>query len=1157
MEDLNKKYEKLKDDFFVIILALIGDDFSKENKDEFYNEQDHKRNKDKQFLLSIRMMQVICEFSEKGDNTHNEEIDNYFSVFSRYIKERLWEKNGENSEYLLECLFLLEIFLGKNIYLVLKNISNFYIEDKAYDIDREFIRVISIVNTRRLREEEGIRYAESIIENFLSLTLRKYFNQKKEKIINILHIINYYYLYFGDFDKALALFLENEVEIEKIKDKETINICFQLSAYLEKIDSSKAVSVIDKCIEILKEQKNIVKDWFLWMIEYQYNVFHYLYLKEVERIYELEKLYYKYFQLSNNKPDDCEICLMKNCYFILNHIIDENKLEIAETYFNLTCKWDEQFKDSPIANKKIALHFLGSVYYSRGQIQVAKGYFERAEKFIGKYPNKDVDIYILSNLILIDNVARNLKQGKERARILYRSIINGDYPDISQNMVQRIVSYYSNFYDIEGNSQYSLKILKEALDRGVLYDNKEEKLILEIYRAIILKTLKIKDNNISDEESKKFMSYLNNIESSNYFSKLDKIEKLLYDMTKILYFYSIKDTSYLYNFYKENTIDLDEIKEWQATSYAEVFIRLATMFFEIGDIDKSKIYSDKLVSLWKKYLYRAVEYSDKESMSKYLDRIQEGFLIDYSICDDYISDEELYEKVLNYKNLFSFMMGYRNRFLKKYPESKSFSDKINKKKNKLAEIETRKAFLNLNTDSSQIKKEIKELEYKFAKTFEKNNISIEEFKVKDLIDAMEDNSIVVEYFISIQNFNSYVLHKGYLNDLTGKQYLTTFCLIKKEGKNILNKYKTIITEELLEGIDIFMNQSRKLKRTIKPQALLNIKNMLYEAFIKSWEKELFDNINKIYIATDSFLCDIPFELLLEKEITYLESGRDLIIRANEACGNGAIIIGNPEYDYKNIIDYGDNRSFINEEIKSLPFSEIETKLIAKKLNVEPYIGKKALKSVIIQAKNVRFIHIATHGIQSNEYSNDAWYSLGLLLAGAENWKESKRMDKLYGNGIITADEISRLDFSSVEVVVLSCCNSGIGQITNYNQMAGIRQAFKAAGVKYIISSLWSVDDFAGALLMNKFYEFLRKYNVKEALKKSKEYLKNATAKDVKIFLNEYVSSFGYDENGLIERKLNELNKESMNKVLSFKKSDEKIYENPYYWAGFICQQNRN
>ena len=224
----------------------------------------------------------------------------------------------------------------------------------------------------------------------------------------------------------------------------------------------------------------------------------------------------------------------------------------------------------------------------------------------------------------------------------------------------------------------------------------------------------------------------------------------------------------------------------------------------------------------------------------------------------------------------------------------------------------------------------------------------------------------------------------------------------------------------------------------------------------------------------------------------------------------------------------------------------------KKLNVEPYIGNKALKSVIIQAKNIRVIHIATHGIQNNEYSNDAWYSLGLLLAGAENWKESKRMDKLYRNGIITADEISRLDFSSVEVVVLSCCNSGIGQITSYNQMAGIRQAFKAAGVKYIISSLWSVDDFAGALLMNKFYEFLKKYNVKEALKKSKEYLKNATAKDVKIFLKDYVSSFGYDENGLIKRKLNELNN-----VLSFKKSDEKIYENPYYWAGFICQQNRN
>ena len=108
-----------------------------------------------------------------------------------------------------------------------------------------------------------------------------------------MYIINYY-LYFDDFDKALALFLFFVLEIEKIKVYETINICFELSSYLEKIDSSKAVSLIDKCIEILKEQKNIVKDWFLWTAEYQYNIFHYLYLKEVERIHELEKLYYNY-----------------------------------------------------------------------------------------------------------------------------------------------------------------------------------------------------------------------------------------------------------------------------------------------------------------------------------------------------------------------------------------------------------------------------------------------------------------------------------------------------------------------------------------------------------------------------------------------------------------------------------------------------------------------------------------------------------------------------------------------------------------------------------------------------------------------------------------------------------------------------------------------
>ena len=135
------------------------------------------------------------------------------------------------------------------------------------------------------------------------------------------------------------------------------------------------------------------------------------------------------------------------------------------------------------------------------------------------------------------------------------------------------------------------------------------------------------------------------------------------------------------------------------------------------------------------------------------------------------------------------------------------------------------------------------------------------------------------------------------------------------------------------------------------------------------------------------------------------------------------------------------------------------------------------------------IHIATHGFyfsesdlkrrnqrlvflneQTENIDNPLNYS-GLLMSGANYvLKGGKLPDKLE-DGVLTANEIAQTDLSKTDLVVLSACQTGVGDIRE-DGVFGIQRGFKKAGAKSLLMSLWSVSDEATDLMMTKFYENL-------------------------------------------------------------------------------------
>ena len=167
------------------------------------------------------------------------------------------------------------------------------------------------------------------------------------------------------------------------------------------------------------------------------------------------------------------------------------------------------------------------------------------------------------------------------------------------------------------------------------------------------------------------------------------------------------------------------------------------------------------------------------------------------------------------------------------------------------------------------------------------------------------------------------------------------------------------------------------------------------------------------------------------------------------------------------------------------------------------------------------LHIATHGFflqdekqirqtgfmqlmgdEKRVYRNPLLRS-GLLFAGANRaWTNTDVVPGIE-DGILTAEEISQLDLSKTKLVVLSACETGLGEVQNSEGVFGLQRAFKLAGVETLVMSLWKVDDTATKDFMITFYQ-----NLMEG--KSK------------------LQSFKTAQNFVREK-----------------------YRNPYYWAAFV------
>lgn len=291
------------------------------------------------------------------------------------------------------------------------------------------------------------------------------------------------------------------------------------------------------------------------------------------------------------------------------------------------------------------------------------------------------------------------------------------------------------------------------------------------------------------------------------------------------------------------------------------------------------------------------------------------------------------------------------------------------------------------------------------------------------------------------------------------------------------------------------------------RSLQEMKNLLIEPILQNTVAA-----SHLYISPSGNLHQISFPALLEgSNISYTITGSTRLLSEHATpalSGQKAILFG--DIDYNNVKNSG-------KHFDRLTYTAGEVARIGKILNThhlksEIISGNNATEAYVRSLSGGRhsIIHIATHGY----YEKDAtptenllsdrlninqsvtnMQKCNLVFAGVNSWKSN--------DGIVSAQDIANMDLSGTDLVVLSACETGLGQINGFEGVQGFQRAFSLAGVNNVMVTLWKISDKYTSEIMGYFYENLA----------------NGTPAPQALIM--------------AQRKM------------------KLLYGNPYYWAGFV------
>lgn len=368
--------------------------------------------------------------------------------------------------------------------------------------------------------------------------------------------------------------------------------------------------------------------------------------------------------------------------------------------------------------------------------------------------------------------------------------------------------------------------------------------------------------------------------------------------------------------------------------------------------------------------------------------------------------------------------------------------------------------------------------------------------------ANNDRSYITKFFaswIAIKNqlsISDIAVEFGKMIHHLGK--VEYFALVV-DNINESPTYISLCSEQELENVDA---------RT--KEGLCKLYDLIWEPINK-----YFGDKHVVYFSPEGLLYRLPIEYALKTQKgVRLSSTRELIKQKLRNRKSHAILYGGLEYNADGVSFERIPNSYASKITKTRSTPDfIRTRkeygfldgTLTEVLYINSLYDEHSVPSTLytgvagtetsfkrLSGKLISSLHISTHGFywseeeiatrqdlqqlrflqlnDSNLLAEDkSMLHSGLLFAGANAVLKGDSIPDGYDDGILTAEEISKLDFSGLDILVLSACQTGLGKVSSEG-VFGLQRGFKKAGAQTIVMSLWEIPDTETSKLMRYFYE---------------------------------------------------------------------------------------
>lgn len=735
---------------------------------------------------------------------------------------------------------------------------------------------------------------------------------------------------------------------------------------------------------------------------------------------------------------------------------------------------------------KNSLHLIDPLV-NKGRILLAKGDYTEADRIARRANELAVQIYG-------ENSTKTAPTQKLLSDINYTL---GDYEKAGQNVAKALASQEHQFgrHHIEvAKSLANLALIK--FHRG---DDKTEveKIMVEA-RDIMAEKLG-KDNPQYAEILKDVaVVYISQGRYDIAFNSLTVAESIwrtktgtknninaagIYSLTGDVY-YQLKNYNRAEEFYNKAKDLYEKFFSVNHPEYVKVLSKLSKVYYMRKDYKRSKRLIEQALANYETFIRQYFPALSEREKAKYWNTIKGDFefynTLAFSNLEDFkdltgrVYNAQLMTKAL----LLSSSIKIRERIMNSTDEQlkAQYSDWVDKKELLTIALSMSPADLaeneidpvKLTQEVEQLERELSQKSELFGQNFETHRIVFED--VKKSLGPNEVAMEMVRYRYFNHTFTDSVIYAAlYVTRDMSKPK----AIVLSDGKNMETRY--------------FKYYRNCIIGKVADQYSYNV----------FW-KPIADEIGQaaaLYLSADGVYNQINLEAIPTPDGRYILDNANIILVSNTKDIYLRKVKSRPSPDKNTATMFGNPTFYLtasadSRTIAPLPGTEKEVSQVQFLLDQQGWVTSEFVETAAAEDRikamdSPRIFHIATHGLyrpteeitlKKSIEGGDALLArnplmrTGLLLKGAGDLLQKTDYNYNIENGILTAYEAMSLNLDKTDLVVLSACETGLGELEAGEGVYGLQRAFLVAGAKVLIMSMFKVDDQATQKLMLRFYQ---------------------------------------------------------------------------------------